>query len=203
MLLKETTEFLCVVVADGLGSKPNSKHGAATICELVAKNLVADVSVEFAVEKAISNWYDIVTREKTKTDYSTTCSFAIIDKLNSFITIGQIGDSPVWVRTDKNTIITMMPDKDFSNETECIGGYPMPMFRLRSMSFDNNLEILISTDGFGEEIMDGAICGLLDYLKEQYSVINTKERNLLFTQEIHNSIGLKNNDDKSVFYIWS
>ena len=62
--------FRSVVVADGLGSKPNSKHGAATICELVAKNLVADVSVEFAVEKAISNWYDIVTREKTKTDYS-------------------------------------------------------------------------------------------------------------------------------------
>jgi serine/threonine protein phosphatase PrpC len=103
----------------------------------------------------------------------------------------------------KNRDFRSISNKDFLNETDCLGGRKNQKYELTSHQYNNNLEFLIASDGFGDELISDKMDLLFDYFKTKYGKISRKNRNHELKKEIKQFLNEKNNDDKSVIFVWT
>ena len=200
----EDNETIIAVVADGLGSKKHSDKGARLICRLVGKDLKIQ-RPPLTCEEVVSHkrWVEYLKAKKfDPNDFCSTCSFVIIDKTQRNISVGQIGDSPVFLKLDKEPIVELKPEKEFSNTTEALGSSDI-QFRLWNYRYKESANIMITTDGIGDELDSGALDHMFTYLSETYKHLSPQYRSRRFRKEIMSTIGNVNSDDKSIIYIWS
>ncbi len=205
--VQEYPSYSFAIVADGLGSSKSSARGANMICSLLAErfNSVAGYLFDIKEEagKAIENWYayfgklDIPTK-----DCLTTCSFILVDLEHNIAKIGSIGDSPIFYRGNTGKVITTLTDKDFLNETACIGTSKIPVFEIKEIPFSDRFDFMLCSDGFGDEIIIDTVDALFDYFIEKYSKISADKRDKMLKQELVSSMQDKNNDDKSIVFGW-
>lgn len=196
---------IIAVVADGLGSRPRSAEGARRICKFVIDELKS-VTLPLKTTDLYSpqKWNDYYDSKKLSSDdYCTTCSFAVIEKKEKMICIGQIGDSPIFVRIDEAPVVEMRQEKDFSNITDCLGGKTIKSFLVKNYTYNSSLKVLVTSDGIGDELESSTLESMLAYLSETYQGFSPKYRSRRFTKEIKATIGNVNNDDKSAIFIWS
>lgn len=196
---------IIAVVADGLGSRMKSADGARLICKLVVEEFKSkDLPLHSADIDSPKMWYEHLERQGyNHDDYCTTCSFVVIDKKTKQMNIGQIGDSPVFFTCDGKPIEELRHEKEFSNVTDCLGGKTINSFALYNHVYSSGVKILLTTDGFGDELDSSRLEPLFDYMVTKYQNFTRKSRSRRFTKEMRTTIGNVNSDDKSAIFIWS
>lgn len=205
--VQEGSSYSFAIVADGLGSSSSSARGANIICSMLVERFnsvggyLFDIKEE--VEKAVENWYSYFEKlGVSANECLTTCSFIFIDHLYNIAKIGFVGDSPIFYRRNGGKVLSTITEKDFLNETSCVGTDRRPVFTIQEIPFVGKLDFLICTDGFGDEIIIEKVDALFDYFFEKYSKIKVNKRNKLLKQELVSSVQDINNDDKSIVFGW-
>ncbi len=206
--VQEYHSYSFAIVADGLGSSKSSARGANMICSFLAErfNSVAGYlyDIKEEVGKAIENWYAYFDKLDIPTkDCLTTCSFILVDLEHNIAKIGIIGDSPIFYRVNCGKVVSTLADKDFLNETSCIGTSKKPLFEIREIPFSDKFDFLLCSDGFGDEIIIDKVEALFNYFIERYSGISADKRDKLLKQDLISSMQDKNNDDKSIVFGWT
>jgi serine/threonine protein phosphatase PrpC len=208
VIVEDNDNYLIATLSDGLGSSPHASEGARIACMTIADYFKNRLSQPFDAnninEHIVKEWESRI-REKSQiiVDFRTTNSFVIVLKTEKRVIVGQIGDSLIVYRMDVNKIQISTPEKDFINETDCLGGKKNQKYELTSHQYNNNLEFLIASDGFGDELISDKMESLFHYLKTKYEKISRKDRNHVLKKEIKQFLNEKNNDDKSVIFVWT
>lgn len=203
----ENETIFIVSVSDGLGSSIHSKDGAQLACECVINILKKESSgVDFNTlsDKITNQWQHLVEQNNgLLKDYRTTNSFISVFKKEKIILAGQLGDVMISLRIDGLFRHFETTQKEFSNETDCIGSGKKERFKLEKYEFGYSFDFLIATDGISDEIDPSKIEAFQNYLKQKFLVVSHEKRNGELHSEIENIMKDKNNDDKSLVYIWT
>lgn len=207
ILIDENERHLIVTISDGLGSSINSLEGASLACKVVGNYFKAPLQTldPLLIKAVIPVEWDKIIRIKTgkRNDYRTANSFVIILKQERKIIIGRLGDVYLAVRIDGIHIPLANFEKEFINETKCLGSEFKHEYEILLYSFQNNVDFLLASDGIGDELLSDKIVPLFDYLKTKYSNVERKQRNRVLKKEIVQTLNDKNDDDKSLVFAWS
>ena len=179
----ENDEFLITTVSDGLGSSKNSLEGAQIACKSVIDEIQKfqlSSELQFLSNKIKERW-----------------------KKEKKIIVGQIGDVLVSLRMDGLFRYLESTSKDFSNETVCLGSGRDENFKLALFEFGHTFDFLIATDGIADELQTEKIETLHDYFKNKFQNIEESRRNDALKCDLEEFLTEKNNDDKSMIFIWS
>ena len=205
--LFENEDVLIATVSDGLGSSKKSLDGAKIACKIVIQELQSFQTfsnLQLLNELIIMCWEKEIKRlSDSLSDYRTTNSFVAVFKKSQKIIVGQLGDGLVSLRIDGLFRYLQSATKDFSNETECLGSGRNDNFNIALYEFGHSFDFLITTDGIGDELEIEKNETLHDYLKNKFKDIDPSIRNDILKQEIEDFVNEKNNDDKSLIFIWT
>jgi len=203
----ENDECLIAAVSDGLGSSKNSLEGAIIACKSVIDEIqkIKLSSDLFILDKGIKEKWakEVESKSNITSDFRTTNSFIVVFKRDKKIIVGQLGDVLVSLRIDGLFRYVESTSKDFSNETECLGSNRDEKFKLTLFEFGHSFDFLIATDGIGDELLTEKIEALHDYFKNKFQNIEASKRNDALKKDIEEFVNEKNNDDKSLVFIWT
>jgi len=203
----ENDEFLITTVSDGLGSSKNSLEGAQIACKSVIdeiQNFQLSSELQFLNNKIKEKWKkEIESISQNVSDFRTTNSFIAVFKNEKKIIVGQLGDVMVSLRMDGLFRHLESTSKDFSNETVCLGSGKDENFKLAMFEFGHTFDYLIATDGIADELQTEKIETLHDYFKNKFQNIEASRRNDSLKYDLEEFLNEKNNDDKSMIFIWS
>ncbi len=194
-------------VSDGLGSSLRSNDGARMACECVVdilKNENSEVDLNTLSDKITKQWQHLVEQNNGLIrDYRTTNSFVSVFKKEKLILAGQLGDVMISLRIDGLFRHFETTQKEFSNETDCLGSGKNERYKIAKYEFGHSFDFLIATDGISDEIDPLKIEAFQNYLKGKFQNVSTDKRNIELQSEIENIMEDKNNDDKSLLYTWT
>lgn len=194
-------------VSDGLGSSLHSKDGAALACECVIdilKNENSEVEFNTLSDKITKQWKHLVEQNNGLIkDYRTTNSFVSVFKKEKIILAGQLGDVMISLRIDGLFRHFETTQKEFSNETDCLGSGKYDRYKIAKYNFGHSFDFLIATDGISDEIEPLKLEAFQNYLKDKFQIISVDNRNIELQSEIETIMKDKNNDDKSLLYTWT
>lgn len=202
----ENDRIYVVSVSDGLGSSLHSQEGACLACECVIdifKEESSEVDFNTLSDKITSQWHHIVEQKGSIKDYRTTNSFISVFKKEKKILAGQLGDVMLSLRIDGLFRHFETTQKEFSNETDCLGSGKNERYKMAKYEFGHSFDFLVATDGISDEIDPSRLEAFQNYLKEKFQVISLDNRNNVLKSEIENLMNDKNNDDKSLVYTWT
>jgi len=203
----ENDEYLITTVSDGLGSSTNSLEGAVVACRSVIveiQNFQLSSELQILDNNIKEKWAkEIESISNVISDFRTTNSFIAVFKKEKKIIVGQIGDVLVSLRMDGLFRYLESTSKDFSNETVCLGSGRDEKFKLALFEFGHTFDFLIATDGIGDELQTDKIEALHDYFKNKFQNIEASKRNDALKWDLEEFVNEKNNDDKSLVFIWS
>ncbi len=203
----ENDTFFIGSVSDGLGSSLHSKDGARLACECVIDILQKENSeVDFNTlsDKITMQWQHLVDQNNGLIkDYRTTNSFVSVFKNEKIILAGQLGDVMLSIRIDGLFRHFETTQKEFSNETDCLGSGKNEQYKIAKYEFGHSFDFLIATDGISDEIDPLKLEAFQNYLKNKFQDVSIKNRNSELQSEIENIMKDKNNDDKSLLYTWT
>lgn len=203
----EDNNLLIVTISDGLGSSKNSLEGARIACQCVIEEIQKyklSTNLTILDERIRENWSkEIKLLTDTVSNYRTTNSFiAVIKNVNKII-IGQLGDVLVSIRIDGLFRYFESINKDFSNETCCLGCSRNDKYKLTLYDYGHSFDFLIASDGIADELQNEKIETLHDYLRHKFQNIEASNRNEILYNEIVEFLIQKNNDDKSLVFVWT
>lgn len=205
--LMENDDILIATVSDGLGSSKHSLDGAKLACKTVIKKIIdfqLTTELQILNEQIKTVWESEINKlPYSIKDYRTTNSFVAVSKKDKKIIVGQLGDVLISIRIDGLFRYLRSTSKDFSNETDCLGSGRKENFNLALYEFGHSFDFLIASDGIGDELETGKIESLHDYFKSKFKHIDASKRNDVLKQDIENFVTEKNNDDKSLVFIWT
>lgn len=194
-------------VSDGLGSSLHSKDGARLACECVIDILKKEnSSVDFntLTDKITKQWQQLVVQNNgVIKDYRTTNSFVSVFKKEKIVLAGQLGDVLISLRIDGLFRHFETTQKEFSNETDCLGSGKNERYKIAKYEFGHSFDFLIATDGISDEIEPLKLEAFQNYLKDKFHSVSIETRNNELQSEIENIMKDKNNDDKSLLYTWT
>lgn len=194
-------------VSDGLGSSLNSNDGARLACECVIeilKNENSEVDFNTLSDKITKQWLHLVEQDNGLIkDYRTTNSFVSVFKKEKIVLAGQLGDVLISLRIDGLFRYFETTQKEFSNETDCLGSGKSEKYKIAKYEFGHSLDFLIATDGISDEIEPLKLEAFHNYLKDKFQNISLENRNSELQSEIEIIMKDKNNDDKSLLYTWT
>lgn len=93
--------------------------------------------------------------------------------------------------------------KEFSNETDCLGSGKNERYKIAKYEFGHSFDFLIATDGISDEIDPLKLEAFQNYLKDKFKDVSVEFRNSELKSEIETIMQDKNNDDKSLLYTWT
>ena len=205
--VSDTDKYLLAALADGLGSSKQSSRGACLICEILSelfsKYSPEETTVTDILQTSIEEWYNRLSQKDV--DYEeclTTSSVLFIDKLSNKATFAHIGDSLIAFREDDGLVVSISEEKDFLNETECIGTTKYPKYKINEIIINSTLDFIIASDGFGDELITEKTDQLFNYFIVKYSRTSPDKRNKILKQELSAVMNDKNKDDKSIIFGW-
>lgn len=194
-------------VSDGLGSSIHSKEGARLACECVIdimKKKVSEIDFNTLSDKITKQWQHLVEQNNGLIkDYRTTNSFITVFKKEKIILAGQLGDVMISIRIDGLFRHFEATQKEFSNETDCLGSGKNERYKIAKYEFGHSFDFLIATDGISDEIEPLKLEAFQNYLKDKFQNISLENRNSELQSEIEIIMRDKNNDDKSLLYTWT
>lgn len=194
-------------VSDGLGSSLHSKDGARLACECVIdilKNEVSEIDSNTLSAKITKQWQHLVEQNNGLiNDYRTTNSFVSVFKNEKIILAGQLGDGMISLRIDGLFRHFETTQKEFSNETECLGSGRNEDYKIEKYEFGHSFDFLMATDGISDEIEPLKLESFQNYLKDKYKKLSYDNKNEKLYLEIETIMNDKNNDDKSLLYTWT
>lgn len=206
MVFEDDTIFIGSV-SDGLGSSIHSKEGARLACKCVIdilKKKVSEIDFNTLSDKITKQWQHLVQQNNGLIkDYRTTNSFVSVLKNEKIILAGQLGDVMISLRIDGLFRHFETTQKEFSNETDCLGSGKSEKYKIAKYEFGHSFDFLIATDGISDEIEPLKLEAFHNYLKDKFQNVSLENRNSELQSEIENIMKDKNNDDKSLLYTWT
>jgi len=203
----ENETFFIGSVSDGLGSSLHSNVGARLACECVIdilKKENSEVDFNTLSDKITKQWQQLIEQNNGLIkDYRTTNSFIYVFKNEKIILAGQLGDVMLSLRIDGLFRHFETTQKEFSNETDCLGSGKNERYKIAKYEFGHSFDFLIATDGISDEIEPLKLEAFQNYLKVKFQDISIYNRNIELQSEIKNIMKDKNNDDKSLLYTWT
>jgi serine/threonine protein phosphatase PrpC len=203
----ENDTFFIGSVSDGLGSSLHSNDGARLACECVIdilKKENSEVDFNTLSDKITKQWKQLIEQNSGLIkDYRTTNSFISVFKNEKIILAGQLGDVMLSLRIDGLFRHFETTQKEFSNETDCLGSGKNERYKIAKYEFGHSYDFLIATDGISDEIEPLKLEAFQNYLKDKFQNISIDNRNFELQSEIETIMKDKNNDDKSLLYTWS
>lgn len=203
----ENDTFFIGSVSDGLGSSLHSNDGARLACECVIdilKKENSEVDFNTLSDKIIKQWQHLVELNNGLIkDYRSTNSFVSVFKNEKIIIAGQLGDVMISLRIDGLFRHFETTQKEFSNETDCLGSGKNDRYKIAKYEFGHSFDFLIATDGISDEIEPLKLEAFQNYLKDKFQNISIDNRNIELQSEIENIMKDKNYDDKSLLYTWT
>lgn len=203
----EDDNLLAVTISDGLGSSKNSLEGAQEACKIVIseiKKIEKFEEINFLSETILYKWEkSIESKLGIIKDYRTTNSFVAVMKNSNKIIIGQLGDVFVSIRIDGLFRYLGSNEKDFINETSCLGSGRNENYKITIFDFNHNFDFLIASDGIGDELLEDKNEMLHNFFINKYQNIPAPKRNRVLKKEIAEFLNEKNNDDKSLVFVWT
>jgi serine/threonine protein phosphatase PrpC len=203
----ENDTIFIASVSDGLGSSLHSDKGAHFACECVIeimKNENSEIILKNFSDKITKQWQQLVERKDGLIkDYRTTNSFVSVFKKEKSVVIGQLGDVMISLRIDGLFRHFETTQKEFSNETDCLGSGRNERYKLARYDFGHSFDFLIATDGISDEIEPSKMEAFQNYLKNRFEFLSLENRNNELHSEIETLMKEKNNDDKSLLYAWT
>lgn len=194
-------------VSDGLGSSLFSREGARLACECVIdilKNENSEIGFNTLSDKITAQWQHLIEQNNGHIkDYRTTNSFISVFKNEKIILAGQLGDVMISLRIDGLFRHFETTQKEFSNETDCLGSGKNERYKFVKYEFGHTFDFLIATDGIGDEIEPSKLEAFHKYLKDKYQNLSYNSREKELQLEIDTTMKDKNNDDKSLLYAWT
>ena len=194
-------------VSDGLGSSLHSKDGAQLACECVIdilKKENSEVDFNTLSDKITKQWQHLVKQNNGLIkDYRTTNSFVSVFKKAKTLIAGQLGDVMISLRIDGLFRHFETSQKEFSNETDCLGSGKSEIYKIAKYEFGHSFDFLIATDGISDEIEPLKLEAFQNYLKDKFQNLSLENRNSELQSEIAIIMKDKNNDDKSLLYTWT
>ena len=205
-IFENDTIFICTV-SDGLGSSRLSKDGAALACECVVdilKKENSETGFNALSDKITKKWEHLVKQNNGLIkDYRTTNSFISVFKSEKIILAGQLGDVMISLRIDGLFRHFETIEKEFSNETDCLGSGNIERYKIEKYEFGHSFDFLIATDGISDEIDPMKLEAFQNYLKNKFQDLTVEFRTSELKSEIETIMQDKNNDDKSLVYSWT
>ena len=125
-----------------------------------------------------------------------------MDKHSHRASFAHIGDSLIAFRRGEESVQALSEEKDFLNETNCIGTSKHPQYEIDEVEIDTTLDFIIASDGFGDELIVDKMDQLFNYFIVKYSRTKPEKRNKALKIELSSTMKDKNNDDKSVIFGW-
>jgi serine/threonine protein phosphatase PrpC len=203
--IEENNDFLIATISDGLGSACKSHIGAQIACDVVVNYFKSnkEINGEKISESILTEWKRrIETKPLESRNYLTTNSFVVVLKNEMKIIVGRIGDVLVSLKIDDVLFSTKNSEKDFLNETATLGGKNQ-RFSIEIFDYKENVDLLLASDGIGDELLLEKMNGLFDYFRKKYRKIKSKHRHYIFKEEIRNTFYEKNADDKTIIFVWT
>ena len=190
-----SNEFFALSVCDGLGSAPLSATGSASAAKIMVEQLLSG-HFEKGVFK--EEWLKQFPEDTKK--YNTTAKFVLIGKEE--IRLGGIGDGVIAVSTN-GAITEYANHGDFSNQTSCIFDLTYDAnFKDEAVSLSCPSVIMISTDGFSEDIKEDGLEMLMNAAGESLQNQKTGEEfDRSLVELLENWPNPTNGDDKTVAFI--
>lgn len=186
-----------LTVSDGVGSMRYARTAANAAVWAVRKSF-EERNEGTDLTRAIERYYTERIPAKKRGSAAATCLFAVHLYGKGFW-IGQAGDGLCFCRTERETIFLNEEKKEERNIT-----YPLIPGRKAdwriSFSTEQNIEIMLMTDGISEEIKPGKEGAVMDFLVENLRV---KKQASQLRELLRNEIALFSSDDKAIaVYTW-
>lgn len=193
--IRQTSDSLIVVVADGLGSAAYSKEGSEKAVKITA-DILAQKDYENLSEKILSLWKENL--QGNINQYDTTIKF--IQITNEKIIVGGVGDG--WIALKNNDAIkSFIVENSFSNQTDSILSIGLDKkFWIEEFNINEYDTTIIATDGFSEDINKE---DAFEFLKQSGNEI--KKDIDIFAIDLEETLSnwpvQTNRDDKTVVFI--
>ncbi|MFW5980944.1 MAG: PP2C family serine/threonine-protein phosphatase [bacterium] len=208
-LIREYESGLVLAAADGLGSRKYSHLGSRAICKAVCNaferwDRLESSDVEKLVELVNKYWFADPSLAGDKSEYATTCLFAIYLKTGELL-IAQLGDGIILYKIDEESNVLQEKEDDFSNFTKSIHNCSYAgEWKYKSIDMGNrDLTLMLATDGVSEDLIVEKRGEFLDYLKKRVSQgANLEERNNIISGILEGWITKYHNDDKTLLLLY-
>lgn len=195
-LIYHDEKQIIVVLADGLGSAVYSKEGSSKIVKIASNILSRDMNQDDIPLAILKEWKQSVVGNLNL--YDTTLKFVKIKADEIFF--GGIGDG--WIAINKRKeFINLCANNTFLNQTESILSFGLKeKFIIHKTSTNQFLNLLISTDGFSEDMdKDNGD----KFLNEVYKQVLINDK--LFESDLQNTLinwpVESNKDDKTIIFV--
>lgn len=159
-----------VVVADGLGSRPQSARGAQATCKAVPKALSIWRGYQpnpTMLARLIHLLWSAEVAPVTPSDAATTCLFAALAADGSGW-VGQLGDGLVLTESDSTTqVLCERSDDGFTNTTNGLGiSKRVDEWTIRRLA-PGARRLMLCTDGVADDLLPDRRQALLDWLDSE------------------------------------
>lgn len=187
---------LIITVADGLGSATFSKEGSSKITKLLIDIIKEDIESSNIPLELLKRWKIAVNGNLNL--YDTTIKFIYVR--NGVVRYGGVGDGWIAINTNKE-LFSLCASNTFSNQTDSILSFDLKnKFVNLSMDEINIKNMLISTDGFSEDIDKENGKAFMDDIYNQVIKDSVSfEKEIVYT--LDNWPVDSNKDDKTVVFI--
>lgn len=199
-----------VVVCDGMGSRPQARHGAKSACDAVREAAIRWSRVENAPVSYLLHLVEVFWRLRIHphqpADACTTCLLVLARKTGEWVVAG-LGDGLVLTRTGNESVKTVIADRGegFGNTTQALGassGFkswkvvelpPTTMSRVA----------ILASDGIADDLMPEKYNAFCDWLCDELRFIGSNARWRTLASELRYWPTPKHLDDKTLAVMYA
>ena len=160
-----------VVVADGMGSKPQADMGSAAACAAVPEALRIWTRHKHAPQQTLLGLIHLIWRARLGAlppeEAATTCIFAYMREDGSGL-LGQLGDGQALVLEGKEVRAIHQRDADeFTNQTHALGSTrKLGAWHLETLP-PGDRSIILCTDGVADDLLESRYRDFATWVKDE------------------------------------
>lgn len=195
-----------IVVCDGLGSRPYSRHGAEQGCRSVISSVKQWLAVPNApigiLIRLIHAIWTLRIYPYNESECASTCLFAVACE-NGRLYVAQLGDGLSLVVGDDSLHRITSANDDFSNETTGLGiAHKFSDWKIFESSQSGISSVLLASDGIADDLDKNKLEEFSDFVLSSYSLFSPRERWRMLSRDLRNWSVPYHSDDKTLAIMW-
>ena len=202
-LIYRNKKIVVLAIADGLGSHKYSKVGSKAVVKAVKSTFIdfENGGVPFKqITSTIYNRFVNSIPKKYVNEAATTCAFVVISEKNG-VFAGQVGDGLCYLKINDSSYILKPKTDEFSNIVTPLNPIKENvLWKTKHFNIESNdeVDIMLATDGISEDIIPGKEDGCLEYCisktkKKIHFLSNMALKKIILNWNVPGSL-----DDKSI-----
>lgn len=197
-----------VVVADGMGSKPNARMGAKMACQAVKDALQpwgkADGAEPATLLRLIHLLWGLRILPAKGSDSATTCLFAVVLPSGKLL-VAQLGDGMAAICLPDGNIEVLSNEREgFSNQTTGLGvaRSTTEWSVVTKPCLPPGASVLLATDGIADDLIRETLGEFMCFLTEEFGNLKPAQRWRALCRELQDWPTPKHLDDKTLAVLW-